>query len=109
LLSIPHFDNNRFLCTFNSNAIDIFSEKPKEIITESIEKARNIITDGITGNNEKDFEDEFLAYWSDGEPALKLYSILTIHDKITEIKLAQLKLNNINGMICGDSEEKIKK
>ena len=106
---VPHVDNNRFVCTFNPNVIDLFSERPKDIVVETIENARAIISDGILGKNKIDFEDEFLAYWSDGEITGKLYSILTIHNSVTKIKLASIKANNIDGMIAGDSEEEIRK
>jgi len=105
---IPHVDDNRFVCTFNSDAINIFSEKPKDIVAESIEKARSIISDGILGKNKEDFENEFIAYWSDGESNNKIYSIITIHDTITKIKIATIKVDKINGMIAGDSEEEIR-
>ena len=61
---IPHVGVKNLVCTYPTDNIDFYSEYVEGLLRLSIEQARNIITDGITGINNKDFEDEFLAYWS---------------------------------------------
>jgi len=106
---IPHIDSNRFVCTYDSNAVDFFSENVAGILRETIEKARQIISDGISGRNREDFETEFLAYWAlDSSPVL-IYSIIEPRDKIAEIQLATLSksINQIK-YILGNTQDQIK-
>jgi hypothetical protein len=60
---IPHVDSNRLVCTFDSEIAVTNPNDPVGVALESISRAKNIITDGLSGLNLKDFEDEFIAYW----------------------------------------------
>ena len=88
---IPHVDSNRFVCTFNTENVDFFAENPKGLIAQTIEKARTIISDGIAGRNQEDFEQEFFAYWNTEASSLTLHSILAPGNSINEISLAPVK------------------
>lgn len=90
-LPIPHVDNNLFVCTFDTDSTDFFSEKTESILDETIEKARKIISDGLSGVNNSDFETEFLAYWELGVK-LTVYSIFKPDDHIRTLKMAQVPI-----------------
>jgi hypothetical protein len=62
---IPHVDHNRTTCLFDQENIKIDSERPSEIIRVCIQRAKKIITDGISKTNSLDFKDEVVAYWTD--------------------------------------------
>jgi hypothetical protein len=62
---IPHVDHNRTTCLFDHENIKIDSERPSEIIRVCIQRAKKIITDGISKTNSLDFKDEVVAYWTD--------------------------------------------
>lgn len=93
-LPIPHVDINRFVCTFDTENVDFFSEHPKGLTLQSIEKARRIIGDGIAGRNQLDFKQEFLAYWNTEASPLTLHSILIPGNSMAEVSQARVKSSN---------------
>ncbi len=107
---IPHVDSNNFVCTFDSDRIEFFSENIAGILAETIEKARSIIADGISGKNSNDFEREFLAYWSDGAASQTIYSIIDPKDVISEIQLAIVSPTDSRiKYIAGNKKDEIKR
>jgi hypothetical protein len=88
--NIPHIDDKNYLCTFDTDSIDFFTENVSGMIEAVIDKARDIICEGISGKNQRDFEAEFLAYWSLGCGPLKIYSIFIPEEKKSEILLGQI-------------------
>ncbi len=105
---IPHVDSVLFVCTFETESIDFFSENIHGLIHETIEKARKIITDGIQKTNQEDFKYEFLAYW-DLEKIYNVHSIFEPNDRLSIKYIAQIK-SNIKGLnyLVGESENHIK-
>jgi hypothetical protein len=51
------------ICIFQNNS-EPNSFLPEKVVEETIRRAKNIIEEGIRGNNDKDYEDEFEAYWN---------------------------------------------
>jgi len=101
-LPIPHVDNRLFVCTYVSESTDFFSENVDGVIRDSIEKAREIISDGIHRVNQSDYEAEFLAYWE--LDCKSLYSILEPVDRIRKVKMAIVHLakHNIAYLVADD-------
>lgn len=64
LMHIPHLDaNSGLLCLFDKGqALPNYFE-PEKLLLESIQKAVNNISDGLSGNNKFDFIKEFTSYW----------------------------------------------
>jgi len=62
----------------------------QKLLSETIEKARSVISDGIAGRNKADFEEEFLAYWLSGSRVSSIYSILEPENEIAELQLVEL-------------------
>ncbi|WP_338356916.1 E2/UBC family protein [Yeosuana marina] len=60
---IPHLQVDRLICIFQNNSEPniLFPEK---IVEEAIRRAKNILEEGIKGKNDKDYEEEFEAYWA---------------------------------------------
>lgn len=61
--SVAHIDTDRLICTFDEVSANFNENFPLEIIEECFKKARSIIEDGISGKNDIDIDDEFIAYW----------------------------------------------
>ena len=59
---IPHIESDGKICLFETEGILIDIDLIG-IITQSLYRARNIILDGNSGRNKKDFIDEFELYW----------------------------------------------
>ncbi len=61
---IPHITlSNCDICVYDNFVITDITN-PTGIILETYYKAKNVLIEGITGKNNKDFEDEFTAYWT---------------------------------------------
>lgn len=60
---IPHVDSTGFICCFNSEVSRTDPKQPKNIIKLCLARAKKIIEEGIRKANNKDFENEFIAYW----------------------------------------------
>ncbi|MFX0557175.1 E2/UBC family protein [Maribacter sp. CXY002] len=59
---IPHLQVDRLICIFQ-NYSEPNIQLPEKVVEEAIRRAKNILEDGIKGENDKDYEDEFEAYW----------------------------------------------
>lgn len=93
---IPHVDNNRLVCTFDSEIASTNPDEPAGIVVECLRKAKNIILDGLTGDNHSDFTDEFKAYWEEkyGKEKYLPLNVLSLINKIppeSSIRLIYLK------------------
>jgi tRNA A37 threonylcarbamoyladenosine dehydratase len=63
---IPHVDGNRQVCTLDDSTRFPNPEFAGEAVIEVIERAVQIIQDGVAGRNKAEYWDEFEAYWIDG-------------------------------------------
>lgn len=90
--NLPHVDKKTGkLCLFNQEAIPN-PKMPIEVIKESINKAMNIIYDGLNGFNKEDFIDEFHAYWISDEDTLGNIDVLfEPSNKVKKIKCIHSK------------------
>lgn len=62
---VPHINIAREICVFDEETITIDPRQPLQIIRLGLARARKVIEDGVLGENDSDFKDEFLAYWDD--------------------------------------------
>lgn len=93
---IPHVDNSRLVCTFDSEIASTNPNEPAGIVVECLRKAKNIIFDGLTRDNHSDFNDEFKAYWEEkyGKEKYLPLNVLSLINKIppeSSIRLIYLK------------------
>lgn len=93
---IPHVDNNRLVCTYDSEIASTNPEEPAGIVVECLRKAKNIVLDGLTRDNHSDFTDEFKAYWEEkyGKEKYLPLNVLSLINKIppeSNIRLIYLK------------------
>lgn len=81
---IPHVDNSRLVCTYDSEVVSTNPDEPAGIVVECLRKAKNIILDGISKRNLSDFTDEFKAYWEEkyGKEKYLPQEILSLISKI---------------------------
>lgn len=71
---IPHVDEKAFVCTFDREHITFFSENIEGMLSDSIDQARQVLSEGIAGTNANDFTTEMLAYWDIGIKSPPVYS-----------------------------------
>lgn len=78
---IPHINDEGFICTFDSNVVIPNPNRPGELLYACIQKAQNIIIDGIQKSNSVDFLNEFRAYWDIESSKKSQCWILSIGEK----------------------------
>lgn len=100
--NLPHVDKKTGkLCLFNQEAVPN-PKMPIEVIKESINKARNIIYDGLNGFNKEDFIDEFHAYWTSDEDTLGGIDVL--FEPLNEVKRIKcIHSNDYSFCCCGNN------
>ena len=62
---VPHVEKNGKVCLADKTGLLIDSGNPRGIVADAINRARNILIDGLSGENDDHFKEEFLAYWGD--------------------------------------------
>jgi hypothetical protein len=60
---VPHIDTSRYICLFDQENIKIAIDRPADVAKLCLRKAIEIIKNGITTSNSRDFQDEIVAYW----------------------------------------------
>jgi hypothetical protein len=60
---IPHVEKSGKICLGPSTGVLLDASNPRGIIVESLELARKVLIDGLSGSNDGHFKEEFLAYW----------------------------------------------
>jgi hypothetical protein len=71
---VPHIEKTGKVCIAPGTGILLDTTRPRAIVAESLAKAAQTIDAGLSGKNEEDLLDEFLAYW-DHELEVGLCSI----------------------------------
>lgn len=97
LINLPHIDRNFFICTFDKSLSFSNIYKPLEVCENIIVKAYKIIKDGLTGKNHKDYEEEFLAYWTNNTCDVKVLSIVKPANKVKDICIFDIRKLNFKG------------
>lgn len=64
LPKIPHLYTDNSICIFDKSKVIPNFNEPCQLVLETINEAITVIQKGVTGENHKDFIDEFLEYWS---------------------------------------------
>lgn len=61
---IPHVEPNGSLCIARGEGVLLDAGNPSGLVSESLERATRVLSDGLSGANEADFIAEFLGYWN---------------------------------------------
>lgn len=87
--TIPHLNREREFCTFDRTEVRINSDNPEGIVLAVIERARKLLEEGILGSNQRDYLDEFEAYWEQGT-ADEALSLVTPVESVKNIVCLRL-------------------
>lgn len=61
---IPHVDVAGLICIYDEESIVVNPEQSASLVKTCLDKARQILEQGLQGSNQEDFSDEFVSYWS---------------------------------------------
>jgi len=103
---IPHLDSNLFVCSVRESGLIYNQDKFLALIEEILDRATNIVSDGISGQNDIDFDTEFLDYWmleSDGI----VISLLNPNDDVGRIIIADVVNDNVKRKVASKSIEEV--
>jgi molybdopterin/thiamine biosynthesis adenylyltransferase len=61
---VPHVEKSGKVCIVPSTGVLLDARNPRGLVRDAVERARNVLVDGLSGANQDDFVEEFLAYWN---------------------------------------------
>ncbi|ADD03114.1 UBA/THIF-type NAD/FAD binding protein [Thermoanaerobacter italicus Ab9] len=102
---IPHVDINGFICYIRDEGIVIDTDNPLAIIEESFERVIKTLTDGKSGANYKDIQEEFEAYWGNLKDVSFIESNVELTNNVKVVKAAAFE--NYPRWFVGDSVNEI--
>jgi|GEM_PF-2079373 Dinucleotide-utilizing enzymes involved in molybdopterin and thiamine biosynthesis family 2 len=94
---IPHVEASGKICLVEKTGILLDVTRPADLMNEALDRAKDILTDGLLKVNVDDITDEFEAYWIN-ETAEQVLYICEDLDKAREIKSFRLKPSNGSGI-----------
>lgn len=77
-MQIPHLGRFRTLCIFDEAASSPNPDRPLDLITQCISRAKEIIESGLAGKNSSDYVDEIESYWDQNTEGKNLLSIVEV-------------------------------
>ena len=61
---VPHVEKSGKICLAPSTGVLLDATAPRQLIRDSLNRAQNILTEGLSGRNQNDLVEEFSAYWN---------------------------------------------
>lgn len=101
---IPHVMASGMICFVEPEGLLLDRNAPTHIVLESLEKAIQVLTDGISGRNQTDFVDEFEAYWSRIPEVVPVVSLINPSDEILQLKVARNRRENTIYLAISEQE-----
>ena len=86
---IPHVERSGKICVAPATGVLIDAANPRGVIAETLERARDALVKGLSGANDADFKNEFLAYWGVGAKGI-LWSVCKASGQSRPIKQASI-------------------
>jgi molybdopterin/thiamine biosynthesis adenylyltransferase len=63
---VPHVEKSGKVCIAPTTGVLIDTANPRGVMREAFERAQHVLVKGLSGANDDDFTNEFLAYWEPG-------------------------------------------
>lgn len=77
-LGLPHVGPKGKVCAFDKVTASPNPQEPEKLLVDVAARTIEILNEGILGENNEDYSDEFCAYWNLGADVCKLYSFVPI-------------------------------
>lgn len=87
---IPHLEKTGKVCIAGTTGLLLDAGNPRGIVAESLQRAKAILIEGLSGRNKDDLVTEFLAYWNEGAMA-RLWSICAMSEEPRVIQKVRLQ------------------
>lgn len=102
---IPHKLPSGMLCFTRSDSLLIDTRHPSSIVLYCLEKVISLIESGLTGENQKDYMDEFEVYWMK-QSSMEIYAhIDTSNESVRELNLWSTTSPNDDYFIAASEKE----
>lgn len=86
---IPHVAEDGYVCFADSEGLVLDRHQPWRILAWAFERARRVLSDGVTGANHLHFVDEFEAYWLRCHGVKKYISLVEPLDDVRHVIVAR--------------------
>lgn len=103
---LPHVETDGYICYVQEEGSLLDSDNGEGIAREALDRAIQVVKDGIAGINKKDFIDEFGAYWDRLDKIKKYKSVVSPVDHVKRIHLYKEKSGQ---RYLADDEQSFKK
>lgn len=98
---IPHVGEDGYVCFIHDEGLIIDANRWQAVVSESLQKALAQLRAGASGQNIKDFADEFQTYWNRQEGIVSVESLVAPTD---EPKIVQVFLKEFSYAYVCDKE-----
>lgn len=88
---LPHVETDGYICYSQEEGSVLDFEDIVGLTQEALSRAVQVVADGISGNNHRDFLDELGAYWDRLKKVKDFTSIVSHGDQVKRIHLYKLK------------------
>lgn len=103
---LPHVEVDGYICYAQEEGSVLNFEDITGLAQEALQRAVQVIIDGISGKNQQDFLDEFGAYW---DRLKKVKNVTSIVSPTNQIKRIHLYKSNDGTRYLADNEQSFKK
>jgi hypothetical protein len=83
---VPHVDGDGYVCYADAEGLLLNSEDPVGILLEAVARAVKSLEAGASGNNRRDFMDEFRSYWHRLPLQTSVQAFLCVDDVLRKVR-----------------------
>ena len=102
---IPHVNRNGYICYTQDEGILLDASRPEVLLQECFQKALQLLIDGVEGNNQTDFMNEFETYFCDRDAVIMVNSIVELDETVKDISIL---IANHSDIFAGDNRDELK-
>jgi molybdopterin-synthase adenylyltransferase len=92
---LPHIDQQGKSCLAHATGLLLDRRNPAGILRESVERATQVLIDGLSGRSDQDFIEELNAYW---QPRSKMRAISLVEPNQTSRKIVLAGLEPVSNI-----------
>lgn len=85
---IPHVNPDGIVCFLDTEGIILNQDEPSAIVIDAVERAIQVLKDGLAKRNQQDFVEEFEAIWSWLTDYVGIFSLIEPSNNVMEVVTA---------------------
>jgi molybdopterin-synthase adenylyltransferase len=101
---IPHVDTKGTICFADTEGILIKWQNPQGVVVEALKRAIAVLEAGVTGQNRRDFVEEFEAHWNRLEGSETAFSLISPKQEVHRVVVVKNGHGKAVGFADSDSD-----